>query len=251
MVERGHKKSELQAGSVEEILDEYRAACEQGCFKSNEEIAREGYDLLPARNFGDAIEVPNVVSFGELICDVTRGAALGSNELTELITKEKTPYQYLMLSHIVDGKISDSLPFLTDIDDSLARYCIESGDLLLSKNGAPYKIAVAEVPEGQNILANGNLFVIRVNRNLVSPAYVAAFLNSPTGRALLARSATGTALPNLSLTALRKIPIPLLPREAQERIATRYMAKLDEIQVLKYRLEKARAQASSIFEEEA
>lgn len=50
---------------------------------------------------------------------------------------------------------------------------------------------------------------------------------------------------------LKKVEIPLPPMEEQERIAQKYQATLDEIAVIKLRLEKAVNKLHHIFDEES
>ena len=68
--------------------------------------------------------------------------------------------QYLMLSNIQNGLIDSSLPYITRIDEKNEKYCLTNRCLILSNNGYPYKIAVADVKEGLKILANGNLYIM-------------------------------------------------------------------------------------------
>ena len=107
------------------------------------------------------------------------------------------------------------------------------------------------MPEGQRILANGNLYTIKLDTAKVDPYYVAAFLSSPKGKESLARASKGTVIPNLPLSELRAIKIPLESAEKQAQIAAAYRAKLDEIGILKLRLARARQGLVDLFDEEA
>lgn len=90
-------------------------------------------------------------------------------ELDALTCHEDTGTSYLNLGDISDGHVNDDLPNLKSLDPKMAKYCIHDGDVLLSKTGVPFKVAVAEVPEGRRILANGNLYVISVDKDKVDP----------------------------------------------------------------------------------
>ena len=96
-------------------------------------------------------------------------------------------------------------------------------------------------------MANGNLYIIRLKTDIVDPYFVAAFLSSEDGREVLERYVVGTTIPNLPLRNLKEIQIPVLPMERQKAIAARYQASLDEIEVLKIKLEKARIAASEAY----
>lgn len=241
----------LSEGDVLEILARMGADSDKSALAQVDELAEREYTLSANRYLQKEIGLVNPVALKSVVLDVTRGAGLRAKELDELTCTEDTGIRYLNLANIVDGTIDDELPFLKHLDPKLEKYCLETGDLLLSKNGAPYKVAVAEVPEGQRILANGNLYIVKLDNEKVDPYYVAAFLNSPDGKEILARASKGSIIPNLPLSELNKIRIPLESMEKQLRIAAAYQAKLDEIGVLKLRLARTRKELVDLFDEEA
>ena len=120
--------------------------------------------------------------------------------------------------------------------------------MLLSKTGVPFKVAVAEVPEGRRILANGNLYVISVDKDKVDPHYIAAYLASPTGKELLARITVGTTIPSIPIKSLSTLQVPMADMKHQKEIGTAYLSKIDEIKVLKLRLQQARQEITDLFE---
>ena len=224
---------------------------ERSALVSVAELASREYALSASRFLQKEIELVNPTAMKDVILDVTRGAAIRAKELDELTCAEDTGVRYLNLANIVDGSIDDDLPCLKELDPKLEKCCLATGDLLLSKNGAPYKVAVAEVGEGQKILANGNLYIIKLDTAKVNPYYVAAFFNSPKGKETLARASKGGVIPNLPLSELRAVKIPLESAERQKRVATAYRAKLDEIGILKLRLARARQELVDLFDGEA
>lgn len=236
---------------VRVIVERLGIDSEKSALVSVKELAEREYTLSANRFLQKEIKLTNPVAFGDLIVDVTRGASLRAKELDELTCDEDSGIHYLNLGNITDGSIDDELPCLKKLDPKLEGYCLKTGDLLLSKNGAPYKVAVAEVPEERKILANGNLYIIKLNTEKIDPFYVAAFLNSPDGKETLARASKGTVIPNLPLSELRSIKLPLETAETQARVAAAYRAKLDEIGVLKLRLARAREELVDLFNEEA
>lgn len=240
----------LTEEDVRVIVGRLGVDSEKSALVSVRELAEREYTLSGNRFLQKEIKLTNPVAFGDLIVDVTRGASLRAKELDELTCDEDTGIHYLNLGNITDGSIDDELPCLKKLDPKLEGYCLKTGDLLLSKNGAPYKVAVADVPEERKILANGNLYIIKLNREKIDPYYVAAFLNGPDGKETLARASKGTVIPNLPLSELRAIKLPLETAETQARVAAAYRAKLDEIGVLKLRLTRAREELVDLFNEE-
>ena len=111
-------------------------------------------------------------------------------------------------------------------------------------------MAVASVQEGQKILASGNLFIIEVDESKVNPVYLQSFFDSETGSAALHTIIQGSAIANLSIDRLKKLQIPLPSLDTQNRIASKYQATVDEIAVLKLKLQKATERLHHIFDEE-
>ena len=104
--------------------------------------------------------------------------------------------------------------------------------------------------EGQRILANGNLYIIELDETKANPYFIKAFFDSEQGHAVLKSITVGTTIPNIGVEKLKKVEIPLPSMEEQERIAQNYQAALDEIAVIKLRLEKAVNKLHHIFDEE-
>lgn len=212
-------------------------------FKQNE------FALNPLRYLEKDIEIEDGVEFGSLIKRITRGAPLKASALDEMVSEEPTDIQYLMLANIQNGMISEDLPYLKEIDQKHDKYCIGNRNLLLSKNGAPFKVAVAEVEEGKKILGNGNLFIIELDEKKVNPYFIKAFLDSEVGAAVLKKIVVGATIPTISAEALKKLIVPCPSMEKQNEIANLYQAKQDEIKVLQHKIKKAQNDLKSIFGE--
>lgn len=247
---RGRRGVSLSEADVQAILLRLSEDSERSTLASMAELAKREYTLSAINLLQKEIKMTNPIAMGDLILEVTRGAGLRATELDELACAEDTGIRYLNLANITDGSVDDNLPFLKRLDPEYEKCCLKTGDLLLSKNGAPYKIAVAEVPEGQIILANGNLYIIKLDTDKVDPYYLAAFLNSSDGKELLARASKGAVIPNLPLSTLRAMRVPLEKTEVQQRISAAYRAKLDEISALKLLLARARQELVDLFSKE-
>lgn len=216
---------------------------------SQEEFARNEYNLSPARYLGRELELENPASIGDIALAIERGAGYRASELDDMATLEDTGMSYLKLGDICDGIIGGNLSHLGKLDPKTQKQWLRTGDLVISKNGAPFKVAVADVPEDRKVLANGNLYIIRLDPSKADPYYVAAFLASEDGKEVMNRETVGTAIPNLPLANLRRMQISLPPLEKQKRIGELYHARLDEIEVLRIKLEKARIAAAETYDE--
>lgn len=218
---------------------------------SVEEFRKNDYVLNPGRYMGDIVSFDDGVPFVSIIRSITRGAPYTASQLDQIISHTPTDMQYLMLANIQSGIIESNLPYLSEIDPKYEKYCVRTGTLILSKNGLPYKVAVAHVEVGKQILANGNLYIIDLFEEKADPYYIKAFLESEQGIAQLASITVGAALPNIGIDKLKKITIPLPPIEKQKRIAAAYLTAQDEVSVLKLKLAKAQSRLTHIFDTES
>ena len=213
-------------------------------------IAEENYCLTPSRYLTHkSISIDDGVPFGSIIKSVTRGAQLSAAVLDGLVSVKETNNQYLMLSNIQNGLISKELPYLSKLDETLEKYCIEDDDLILSKNGAPYKVAIAHPEPGKKVLANGNLYVIKIDKTKANPIYVKAFFESELGIESLQRISMGSIVPNISLSELKNVMIPLPSLEKQNEFAERYTEQINKIEILKIKLDRAITELGGLFDD--
>ena len=243
MCVEGRRMNELSDENIRDILmtvhDEMPMACP--AFPVEELISRESI-LNPLFYTGDDFtekDMPNAVEFGTVMKSVTRGATINATELDRLESNAPTNFQYLMLSNIQNGMIDSELPYLKDVERKLLPYCIKDGDLIVSKMGRPFKVAVAKVAFGKTLLGNGSLFIIEVDKEKADPYYLQAFFESERGTALLQRFCLASVMPSISLGRLKEIKIPLPPLAEQKKIADRFRAKIDEVALYRVKLERA------------
>lgn len=216
-----------------------------------DELRANEYTLSLNRYLKDEISFANATPFEEVIKSITRGAPCTARQLDEMVSDSVTNMQYLMLANIRDGLIDDKLPYLSQIDPKFEKYCLKNDDLILSKNGYPYKVAVANINKGQKILANGNLYIIELDLDKADPYYLKAFFESEQGIAVLKSITVGATIPNIGIDKLKKVKIPVPPIEVQKRIAEKYRTTLDEISIYKIKMEKAMSRLHHIFDEES
>ena len=245
----GRKAPEI-GQPVQAILERLLSDSDRSRAFSTSELAERRYELAADKLLHREREVPCGVEFNTVIENLTRGASLKSAELDDLQCTEATHIGYLFPSNISDGCICGELVQLTALDSRLEKYRVQTGDLLISKNGLPVKTAVAEVPDGQTIVASENLYVVRVRRDEADPYYLAAFLASEAGRdALKQASSTGGAVTNISAAMLKSLTVPHEDMDCQHRIGAAYRASLHEIAEIKAELASACEFATRIFDE--
>jgi len=116
----------------------------------------------------------------------------------------------------------EDLKYAVDSALNLSPLFVQAGDLLFIRtNGSRELIGrAAEVQEGLTNTAFASYLIrIRPQRALVSPRYLVYALSSPVMRRLLeSKAATSAGQYNISLQALRRLPLPLPPLTEQHRI---------------------------------
>lgn len=95
---------------------------------------------------------------------------------------------------------------------------IEQGDLIVGARGVTTDVCVAIGPVFGAFISL-DLYLVRPNRAIVDPEYLAAFFELPTTQAVLSGGKQGTGLARLAKEALEKTEIPLPPLEQQQLIA--------------------------------
>jgi type I restriction enzyme M protein len=119
----------------------------------------------------------------------------------------------------------------------------------MSKNGAPFKIAVVGDMKGKSILANGNLYVIELDESRIRPYYLKAFFESELGTKTLNSIAVGTALPVIQVEALKSVSIPCPPLGEQVELEKKYLKSMDTVRSLKSQLASALEASKNFFKE--
>ena len=251
LCQQGRRYNEFSEENIKAIITALSNDSEYSKRIEIDELRENEYTLSLNRYLKEGISFSNAVKFEDVIKSISRGAPCTARQLDEMVSDKITNMQYLMLSNIQDGVIDDKLPYLSYIDSRFERYCLKNNDLILSKNGYPYKVAIASIKDGQKILANGNLYIIELDLEKVNPFYLKAFFESEQGIAVLKSISVGATVPNIGVDKLKKVAIPVPPLEEQKRIADRYQSTLDEVSICKIRLNKAINKLHHIFDEES
>lgn len=249
MCQKGRRFNVLSNENIDEIMRLYKNDSKLSKCVGIDKIELNDYNLQPSRYFEEKPIVKNGVPFGDVIKSITRGAQLTAAKLDELISDKPTEYQYLTLADIQDGEIKDELSYISGIDDNLQKYCLKNNDLLISKNGSPIKVAIADAEIDHSILVNGNLYIIELDKKKIDPYYLKAYLDSESGAASVKQICFGAVVPNIPLEALKKMVIPLPPLEQQHKIATDYTKALDGIKKLRSQLKSAEEKLKNIYNE--
>lgn len=241
------RKNTLSEENINSILDAIKHESDISTIVSDVDIIGNDYNLLPRRYIDKPITYENGVKFDSVIKSITRGAPCKADELDKISCKDETNNQFLMLANINEGIVDDQLPYITQIDEKYEKYCIKDNSLVMSKMGAPIKMAVVKKDPDKKILANGNLYVIELDDTKINPYYLNAYFLSEEGKSALERIMAGSALPSIPLKELKNLVIPLPSLEVQNKIAVKFLMNLDEIKILKMKIERAKQSLKNIY----
>lgn len=251
MFTKGRRTNELSDKNIKNILFAYNNDTENSISISNDELKINEYALSPQRYL--AYNIPeedqeNYIAFKHVIKQIKRGAPIRASDLDNLASEEETNIKYLRLQDIKDGIISDELNCLKELEPRHSAYLLKDKDLILGKIGFPYKVAVAQITQEQSIIPVGNMYAIELDTTKINPYYIKAFFESEQGAAALKSITTGVTIPIISVDRLKNLHVPVPSIKKQNKIANEYLAVLDEIQVLKLKLQKATNRLGHVFD---
>jgi type I restriction enzyme M protein len=118
---------------------------------------------------------------------------------------------------------------------------LQVGDLLITRKGTTGRAAVVSEDEISSVLSS-EIIRVRLRKKIIfsdkqkvriNPYYVAAFINSEYGKALIEQKQTGGISEGINHPDLKEIEIPILAQAEMDKIANDYSAarkKLKEIQ---------------------
>ena len=93
-----------------------------------------------------------------------------------------------------------------------------AGDIVFRSRGGSFVSALVPVLD-EDLLVVAPMIRIRLNRELVSPEYLAWYINGAYGAAYFKEFATGSGIPLVSKGVLEQMPIKLPSLNAQQTIA--------------------------------
>ena len=234
---------------VKKILEGLKSDTEYSKTVSIEELRDNDYVLNYNRYVAPDVKYKNVRKLGDFIVSIKRGISYGNGDLSQEKTFSQFPVQYLSLSNIKNGLIDDDLPYVLPDKETKSNLFLKENDLIISKSGQPYKIAVANPQPDQQIIPSGNMYVIELDTKRINPYYVKTFLESQQGKAVLNSRSNQATIINISREELQKLDIPVPSMDIQNKIAKAYLSMADEYKVCQLKLEDATNRLNSVFDD--
>lgn len=182
-----------------------------------------------------ALQNLNTVQLQELV-NIKRGY-----NVTRRNEDKKGHYLTAKVTDITtDHHINDSNLTRINIKTNAESYLIENNDILISTRGTIGKVAFVNNIK-QCTVPNANLAILRVKSsklNTVNMIWLMLYLASPLGQFMIQQVATGTAISTISTKDLGKIPIPVLPLEAQNKAVQQFQTVQAKLNAEKAALQK-------------
>lgn len=187
--------------------------------KPVDEVYSRDCNLMPDFYLGEDLVYNNATPFGEIVSEIRRGAKLPVSEWKKVEGDEMSPVKKVAFKNIGDGLVDERLPGLTAVPPGAEDAVLEAGDMLISRMGVPFKVAVVE-HRNEKLVADENLWIVRMGGNRTMAYFLRAYLESKRGAKWLSRLSTGAALRTISAKNIEKIPVPEADDEIREAIAT-------------------------------
>jgi len=154
----------------------------------------------------------------EDVADVQTGIAKG-----KAMNGEHVSIPYLRVANVQDGHVDlDVIKEITVRPSDVARYRLQTGDVLFTEGGDFDKLGRGTVWQGQiePCLHQNHVFSVRVQKEKLLPEILAAQASSEHGRRYFQLSSKqSTNLASINSTQLKKFPVVLPPLPEQRRIA--------------------------------
>ena len=199
--------------------------------ESEELMNEEEINLSAPHFFQTKISVPFPKALKE-VAQTFRGYQFNSKKQIE----EKSgvgQYSILKLGNIDDGEIDYKT--LNSFDDPSSRadkFILKDGDVVFTCRGIGYKTALIHDIGNNKVVPSSNLMVIRPDSEYLDSMYLNYFLNSSLGKECIKRILTGGVIPTITKASLDNMEIPVVGKDTQEVVITRYQIineKIDEV----------------------
>ena len=241
--------------NIDEILNEYVNISDSSYTKiiDNTELVNESFNLYVQNYMGiENLEIKFPRILNELCFDVYRGYQISANDINLNSEPQEGLLEHKIVNivNIIDGIIENNLTKIYLEDGKLNKYLLKNKDLLVTLKGAITRFSVVELKENERLIPSGNFTVLRLDTSIVNPYYLKMFFESSKGNAIINSIKSGGALPSINISQLKDIKVPVPPIEEQNKIVNRYLAKTDEIQMIKSKLKNLEDSLTEIKNEE-
>lgn len=205
-------------------------------------------NLTPDFYLGEELVYNNSHPFGKIVKEIRRGAKLPMSAWKAVEGDSDSTVKKVAFKHLADGLVNEELPGLTEVPPGAEDAVLASGDLLISRMGFPFKVAVVDLRE-EKLVADENVWIVRMCGNRTLAYYLRAYLESERGTRWLSRLSAGATLRTISAKNIEKIPVP----DADEKTRAAIAGELERTTILvrenRKRLEESLASMKNVFDD--
>lgn len=239
---------------VDKILKEYKSEKDTNITKiiKNSELRDDSNLSVSCYMDAEEIEIKNPKKLAEVALDVSRGYQIMSREIEQYSNPSSSNKEYKIVNiiNVNNGRIEGDLTSIYPDTDKYEKYILKDKDLVLSSKGTLNKVFVADIKKEEKYIPSGNFTVIRLNQELINPTYLKLFFESSKGEKVLNSIKSGGVLPAINIAQLKSLDVPVPSIEEQNKVVAKYLAKNDEIMIIKSKLQKAETELLDYANEE-
>lgn len=209
---KGKRINLLSDESIEEIVKKYNS--NESCIEvSVEEMEKCDYVLTPNRYISINVTDAKLVHLSDMVKETKRGITLSASDMDMTIGDSPSDIRCLLPTDIATGVVMAEKFFHGDLRKP-GKNEAHQGDVLISKTGNPFRIAVAD----GNYLVVGNVYILNIDSSKYSPEYIKCYLSSKEGQVEIMKYASGSATPTISVSNLSNIEIPIYDEATQKEM---------------------------------
>lgn len=224
-------------------LNDYKAVTTQAIDK----VFARDCNLTPDFYLGEELVYNNSHPFGKIVKEIRRGAKLPMSAWKAVEGDSDSTVKKVAFKHLADGLVNEELPGLTEVPPGAEDAVLEAGDLLISRMGFPFKVAVVD-HRAEKLVADENVWIVRMGGDRTLAYYLRAYLESERGTRWLSRLSAGATLRTISAKNIEKIPVP----DADEETRTAIARELEKATILvrenRKRLDDALGEMKNVFD---
>ena len=234
---------------VPRLLKDYHALndYEAVTTKTLDAVYSRDCNLTPDFYLGEDLVYNNSKPFGKIVREIRRGAKLPVDAWKAVEGDDSSSVKKVAFKHFSEGLIDERLPGLTAVPPGAEDAVLETGDLLISRMGFPFKVAVVE-HRNEKLVADENVWIVRMGGDRGLAYYLRAYLESERGAKWLSRLSAGATLRTISAKNIKKIPVP----DADEETRTAIARELEKATILvrenRKRLDNALGEMKNVFD---
>lgn len=209
---KGKRINLLNDEGITEIVKKYESG--ESCIEvSVSEMEECDYVLTPNRYVKVNDVDANLVRLGNMVKEVKRGITLSASDMDQMIMDNPSDIRCLLPSDITAGVVTAEKYFHGELRKP-GKNEANRGDVLISKTGNPFRIAVAD----RSYLVVGNTYILNIDSSKYSPEYIKCYLSSEAGQKEIMKYASGATKPIISVANLSSIEIPVHDEATQKEM---------------------------------